>query len=189
MIVDIITNEQLLTTYRFYGARHSVVGVGNKVNFELEQNVNFLPRLRDLMHLGADWILDRNKLYIWHQYIALFYPHLKDATNLDPFYFELLEQGYKKFSKQNPKRVVIESYIKLLEYEGRLHLEKECYICHQPIQEYTALMRAFLPAHKDCIYAAELETAKIYEMLATQKTIALNDQEIEYLYSIVLKGF
>jgi len=189
MIVDILTQNQLLTTYRFYGARHSVIGIGNKINFEIEENAAFLPRLRDLMHIGASWILERNKLYIWQQYATLFYAHLKETTQLDDFYFELLNQSYDKFSKQNPKRVVIESYIKMLEYEGRLFKDKKCYICGEKIGKKVALMRAFLPAHKECIYASTLQSAKIYGLLQSAKTIDLDDDEVEYLYEIVLKGF
>lgn len=189
MIVDLVTQDQLVTAYRFYGARHSVVGLGNMVNFELEQNTTFMPRLRDLMHLGFDWLLDRQKLYIWQQFIKLFYPHLKDATHLDDFYYELLYQSAKKFSKQNPKRVVVESYIKLLDYEGRLHLEKSCYLCHEAIGESMSLIRAFLPVHKECVFGSELQHDRVYEMLQSGKTINLNDDEVEYLYGVVLKGF
>jgi len=159
------------------------------VNFKLEQNGSYLPRLRDLMHIGFDWQLDRQRLYIWQQYIKLFYPHLKDTTYLGSFYYELLHEGAKKFSKQNPKRVVIESYIKLLRYEGRLHLERSCYICHQPIGELMSLIRAFLPVHKGCAFGSELQSDKVYEMLQSGKTIRLDDDEVEYLYEIVLKGF
>lgn len=140
------------------------------------------------MHLGYDWLLDRHKLYLWQQFTNLFYPHLKDTTTLEPFYYELLATAAKRFSKQNPKRVIIESYIKLLEYEGRLHLEKRCYICLQELGDNIALMRGFLPAHKECIFASDLNAQKVFTLLKTKKSIDLEEDEVDYLFSIVQKG-
>ncbi len=177
-----------MTTYRFYGARHSIVGLGNMVNFEIEQNEPFLPRLRDLMHRGFDWLLERDRVQVWHSFCALFYPHLKDTTHLESFYYDLLYDAAKRFSRQNPKRVVLESYVKLLAYEGRLHLEKSCYICHGPIGGQLALMRAFIPAHEECIFGSAFESEKLYDFLQSGASIELDELEVEHLYDIVLKG-
>ena len=35
LIVSILTENELLTTYRFYGARHSNINIGYKIDFEL----------------------------------------------------------------------------------------------------------------------------------------------------------
>lgn len=189
MIVDVLTKQQLLTLYRFYGARHSVVSLGNKINFEIEQNAGFMPRMKDLMHLGYDWLLDRNRLYIWQQFTKQFYSHLKETTNLDSFYFDLLEQSATSFSKQNPKRVVLQNYLKLLEYEGRLHLDTRCYICGQPLHQKISLMQAFLPAHPECVFGNSYDSLQIRQLMQSMKSLHLSDREVESLYEIVIKGF
>ena len=177
-----------MTTYRFYGARHSIVGLGNKINFDIETSAHFLPRLKDLMHLGFDWLVDRRRVYVWQQFVGLFYPHLKDTTYLEPFYFDLLQDCAGRLSLQNPKRVVVEAYMRLLEYEGRLHLNDDCYICHQQLGEHVTLMRSFIPAHKECVYASEFEKARIFGLFESKRSLAFDDNEIEYLYNLVLKG-
>lgn len=39
LIVSILTENHVYTTYRFYGARHSNINVGYKIDFELESNL------------------------------------------------------------------------------------------------------------------------------------------------------
>lgn len=188
MIVSILTSTELLTTYRFYGARHPIVGLGNMVNFDIEKNAHFLPRLKDLMHLGFDWLMDRRRVYVWQQFVALFYAHLKDTSYLEPFYFDLLRDAAGRISLQNPKRVVVESYMRLLEHEGRLHLNNDCYICHQPLGDEVTLMRSFIPTHKECVYASEFDKKAVFTLFQSKRTLHLRDHDIQYLYNLVLKG-
>jgi len=189
-IAIVLSPKDIRTYYRFFGARHSILQVGNLIDFEIEgDDSRFLPRLRSLSHLGFPWIFDKNKLLLWHNFIKKFEPHLKDTQELDSFYYDLLLSAAKKWDKQNPKRIVCESYIKLLAFEGRLYPEENCYICEQRIEEEIGLMQAFKPAHPTCIYSPSLPTKKIFDFFKHKKTIELDDFEIDYIYDIVMKGF
>lgn len=185
-----MTATEVRTYYRFFGARHSILHLGNLVDFEVEgEDGRFMPRLRSLSHMGFSWLYDNNKLLIWHNFIKKFEPHLRDTENLEPFYYELLLDAAKKWDKQNPKRIVCEAYIKLLEYEGRLYPEEKCFICEQRIEEDIALMQAFKPAHPSCIYAPALPTKKVFDFFVSKKTVFFEDYEVEYLFDVVMKGF
>ena len=110
MVVSIIAEESLQTLYRFYGARHSPINMGFKIDFETEHSLkSSIPRMRDVVHLGFSWIGEYERLRLWQQFIALFYPHLKDSESIGSFYFELLNDASVRWKEQNPKRVAIES--------------------------------------------------------------------------------
>ena len=188
-IATVLTTTEVKTYYRFFGARHSILQLGNLVDFEIEgEDGRFMPKLRSLSHMGFPWLFDKNKLLMWHNFIKKFEPHLRDAEELDSFYYDLLLDAAKKWDKQNPKRIVCESYITLLEYEGRLYPEENCFICEQRIEEEIALMQAFRPAHPTCIYAPALPTKKILDFFQNKKTVFFEDDEVEYLYNVVMKG-
>ncbi len=188
-IALVLSSKDVRTYYRFFGARHSILQFGNLIDFEVEgEGSSFLPRLRSLSHLGFPWLFDKNKLLLWHNFIRLFEPHLKDAEEIDSFYYDLLLNAAKKWDKQNPKRIVCESYIELLDYEGRLHDKENCYICENPIEAQMALMQAFIPAHPECLYSSSLPKEKILAFFKSKKTIHLEDYEVEYLFDIVMKG-
>jgi hypothetical protein len=188
-IAVVLTDKDIRTYYRFFGARHSILQLGNLVDFEVEgEGSSFLPRLRSLSQMGFPWIYDKNKLLLWHNFIKKFEPHLKDTEELDSFYYDLLLNAAKKWDKQNPKRIVCESYITLLAYEGRLYPEENCFICEQRIDEDIALMQAFKPAHPSCIYSPSLPTKKILDFFMSKNTVFLEDTEIEILFEVVMKG-
>jgi hypothetical protein len=188
-IALVLSPESIRSYYRFFGARHSILQLGNLIDFEVEgEDGRFMPRLRSLSHIGFPWLFDKNRLLIWHNFLKKFEPHLKDAEEIDAFYFDLLLNAARKWHRQNPKRIVCESYIELLEYEGRLYPEENCFICEQRIEEEIALMQAFKPAHPGCIYSPALPTKKILDFFASKKTVFLEDHEVDYLYEIVLKG-
>jgi recombinational DNA repair protein (RecF pathway) len=126
---------------------------------------------------------------LWHNFIQKFEPHLKDADEIEPFYFDLLLDATRRWEKQNPKRITCESYLKLLDFEGRLYPDKHCYICEQPIEEEVALMQAFKPAHPACIYSPALPTKKVLDLFATRKSTFMEDHEVDLLYSVIMKGF
>ena len=187
-IVDVLSESALVRAYRFYGARHSNIIQGYKIDFELSQNPNFLPRLSGVMHLGYAWLTSREKLLFWQQFMRLLYTHLKDAEHLDKFYYELLTEAAARFSKQNPRRIIVESYVKILEFEGRLHSEPYCFLCDEEILENIALCRSFLPAHESCAQRAGFAQDEILEFLQSKKTLNLNDETVERLYDITLEG-
>jgi hypothetical protein len=189
LIVTILSEEHLYTTYRFYGARHSIINIGYKIDFELETNLKSnISRLKDVLQLNFLWTLDKEKLYCWQRFIKLFYPHLKDIEKIDNFYLVLLDEISHKMIKQHPKRVIIESYIKLCKYEGRLHQEYECLLCEQIITDDISLVRSFLPTHSKCSYSKNFEINKIKELFEENSLINFNDEEVEYLWNILLQG-
>jgi recombinational DNA repair protein (RecF pathway) len=191
LIVSILTEEKLKTTYRFYGARHSTINLGYLIDFETDSSVKSnMPQLRNVMHLAYAWNANRDRFYFWQQLAKLFYAHLKDIGNIEKFYFELLIFCAKKWHKQNPKRVVVEAYLNLLSHEGRLHSLSECFLCEEKIEMGDiALARAFLPAHTECVRNKGLSYEKIEELFRTKQTISLDDDDVEYLYKIVCEGF
>jgi len=189
LIVSILTENHIYTTYRFYGARHSNINVGYKIDFELESNLkSSIPRLKDVIQLGFQWILDTQKLYCWQRYIKLFYPHLKDVETLDDFYFNHLDKLVHKMIKQSPKRAICKSYLKLLQFEGRLHTDFNCFLCEQDIKDDISLVRSFMPVHANCTYSRSFEFKKIEDLFLNKNLIALEDEEIEYLWNILLQG-
>ncbi len=189
LIVTILTENNLYTTYRFYGARHSIIHVGFKIDFEIETNLkSTIPRLKDVIQIGYPWILNPRKLYCWQRFIKLFYPHLKDVEEIDEFYFELLDTLAHKMVKQNSKRAIVESYVLLCEYEGRLHTEYECLLCEEKITENISLVRSFLPTHAKCSYSKSFSIEKVKKLFEEKSTLLFNDEEIEYIWNILLQG-
>jgi len=190
VIVTVLTNESARDYWRFFGARHSILQIGNLVDFELsESNGNFMPNMRSLSHISFPWIFSNNHLLIWQNFIKLFEPHLKDTIEVESFYFNLLLKVAKKWDKQNPKRLAVESYMELLNYEGRLYDNGFCYVCEEILDEKVGLMRAFLPTHPHCIYGQPFHKKEIFELYNSHSTIHIDDQTVEKLYNILLKGF
>ncbi len=191
LIVTILTATALKKLYRFYGARHSIVHLGHKVDFEEQiESVNFLPRLRNVTHLGFKFLYDLEKLKIWHQFLKLLNLHLQGVESIDAFYFELLDEMASRFEKQNPKRACAEYYIKLLHHEGRIHSLDRCYFCNEDLdREEIALSRAFLPSHQRCSYSKIFHHKKIENFFTKKSTLFVDDVEIDMLWDIVLEGF
>ena len=189
LIVTILTQNGLETLYRFYGARHSSINIGFLIDFEKEFSIkSSICRLRDVIHLGFRWIHDIKLLLLWQDFIKLFYKHLKDIDTLDNFYFDLLMDASKIWDKQNPKRVAIECYVKLLEYEGRLHTQMICFLCNEKIEKNISLVRAFLPTHKKCTHTLEINKKALMYLYETKSTLLLQDYEIERMWIILLEG-
>ncbi len=190
VIVTILSQKNLYTLYRFYGARHGQINLGFKIDFETEASVkSSISRLRDVIQLGFPWITERSRLFVWQQFCALFHKHLFESDELDPFYFELLEDAAAIWHKQNPKRIAIESYIRLLAFEGRLHQEMRCFFCEEPITDDVTLIRAFLPAHARCTHAIALNYDAVIELFQSGSSLFLDDKEIERVWHILLEGF
>ncbi|MSN96650.1 recombination protein RecO [Campylobacter sp. FMV-PI01] len=189
LIVEILTSKKLVKSYRFYGARHSKITLGYKLDFELILS-NFIPRLTNTMHLGFKWLFDREKLFLWQQFIRLFHNHLKGLEDVDEIYYRILDDCAKKLDKQSPKRLFIEAYTQILYFEGRLSDRFICFACDEFIEdEEITLIRGFLLAHQSCLKRAKFKKNKIKELLETKQTINLNDDEIDQIYQILLDGF
>ena len=189
LVVSIITQQNLDTLYRFYGARHGMINLGFKIDFESESSLkSSIGRLRDVIHLGFPWITDYNRLRLWQQFIALFYPHLNQSENTGSFYFDLLDHAAHQWHKQNPKRIAIESYVKLLDHEGRLHSELTCFFCDQPIENDISLIRAFLPSHPNCSHTLSINQEGLEELFRNHSSLFLSDKEIDRLWYVLLEG-
>ncbi len=190
LIVTILSQNRKYTTYRFYGARHSTINLGYKIDFELQHSYKSnIAQLRNILHLGVKWNIDRDKMYLWQQFIKLFFKHLRDIEEIDQFYFDLLEKSYSLWDKQSSKRVAVEAYVELLSHEGRLHKNFICFECEKKITEEVSLLRAFLPAHKECIYTHAFKTLHVEELFNNQSTLFFGDDDIEKLWQIVCEGF
>lgn len=189
MIAVILSRGSIKSYYRFYGARHSILQLGYLVDFEVEgEGKGFMPRLRSLSQTNFKWLRDQNRLILWHNFIKLFEPHLRDAEDLGNFYYDLLLQAAMRWDRQNPKRIIIESYASLLKQEGRLHPIQTCYICETKLQDSVAFMSSFKPAHPECISSLSLDFEATKEFLDSGKSIALDDESVEQICSVVLKG-
>ncbi len=188
-IVSLLTAEKIKTLYRFYGARHPIVTTGYKIDFEIEQDsIQFMPKLRNITHLGYPWLSDLERMRVWQNFVVLLYRHLKDVDLPGPFYFDMLERYASIWHLQNPKRAAVEAYLELLKSEGRLHLPESCFACGKELEERCCLIRAFLPAHPQCVIAQKFETEKIEEMFETLSTIGLENEEVESLWLTLCEG-
>ena len=190
MIVYVLTPRKLKILYRFYGARHSTIQTGYKIDFEAVSSAKAkLPLLRGVSHLGYEWLYDHNKTYLWQNYIKLFYNHLKGVEDLDSFYYRLLESNSYRWEKQSPKRIIVESYVKILEYEGRLHKDYRCFVCEGKIRGEVSLVRGFLTAHQECVIGKNFDKWRLKELFDNKSTLYFSDDEVDMLYDIVCEGF
>lgn len=190
LIVTILTENSIQSAYRFYGARHSTINLGYKIDAELITNAkSSMPQLRNILHLAQSWQAKNEKMFFWQQFVTLFYDHLKGIEEIDSFYFELLDEVSQKMEKQNPKRLAIEAYMRLLEHEGRLHQEDTCFLCETKIKGDIALARGFLFAHPECIHTKGIKPNLLHETLENKSTLLLEDEDMETLYAVVVEGF
>lgn len=190
LILSILTQERLETLYRFYGARHSTINLGYKIDFEIEHSLkSSIGRLYDVVHLGFPWLLERHRTRLWQQFITLFYAHLKDAEETGGFYFSLLEQCAEHWGKQNPKRIAAEAYARLLHHEGRLPDTRTCFFCEQPVlDDQISVIRAFQYAHTACAHRTGVTKASADELLQHFSALFLSDTEVDTIWLTLLEG-
>ena len=190
LLVRVLTKNEVLTLYRFYGARHSYINVGYLIDFVVEESPKTtIKRLRNVTQLPFSFLFDLGKMLHYKTFISLLERHLSDVTKIDCFYYDLLTEIKDSLEKRDSKRLLVESYVKLLEKEGRLHQEMVCFLCERKINEKVALARAFLPAHEKCIYENGFEKEKIADLFENKKTLLFSDREIEKLWKIMNLGF
>ncbi len=186
LVVTILTKNKILRLYRFYGARHSVINTGFLIDFEVEVTEIYINRLRNVMQIGFNFIMDIEKMLIWQNFIKIFYKHFIDIEEVDEFYFNMLMDIIENFNR-NPKRILIENYIKLLKFEGRLS-EFECLLCERKIKNKVNLVQGYLCICENCIQKKGFDIKKIQTLFNEEKTILLNDNEIDKLYQILCLG-
>lgn len=189
LIVTIISKDSLQTLYRFYGARHGTINIGFKIDYEIEESSkSTIHRLKDVIHIGFKWINDYTKLKLWQDFLSLFHKHLKDAEDIGDFYYNLIENASKEWNKQNPKRVAVESYVKILAHEGRLHRERICFLCATKIEGDVSLIRAFLPTHYNCTHTLAINKDALEELFENKSSLFLSDKEVDRLWLVLLEG-
>ncbi|HHD80915.1 MAG TPA: recombination protein RecO, partial [Campylobacterales bacterium] len=72
IIVTVLSNCEVRSYYRFYGARHSILQLGNLIDFEVQESKNgFMPQIRKISHISFTWISSTNHLSIWQNFIKL----------------------------------------------------------------------------------------------------------------------
>lgn len=190
LILRVLTPLKILDLYRFYGVRHSILSLGKKIDFDIEKNALFLPKLRNVLELGYSWEREYSRVYVWQFFISLLANHLKEIEEIEPFYFDLLEKGARKNKRQNPMRVVLEMGANLIAYEGRnarVH-HNQCFVCDEELGDEISLGRAFLFAHPFCIGGYVFNKGKILEFLDLGLSVNLGDDEIEMLWKIFSLG-
>ncbi|NPA10783.1 MAG: recombination protein RecO [Epsilonproteobacteria bacterium] len=189
LIVKILTPNEVMSLYRFYGARHSYINVGYHIDFVVEESVKAtIKRLRNVVQIPYDFLFERDKLIDFKNFVGLLDRHLVDVTKVDSFYYDMLEEISKKINKRDSKRLLIESYVKLLEKEGRLYKDEKCFLCERHIEDKIALSRAYLPAHPKCVMDEGFEKDKIRLLFEEKKSLLLSDEEIEKLWRILDLG-
>jgi hypothetical protein len=164
--------------------------VGYHIDFVVEESPKTtIKRLRNVVQLPFSFMFDLQKMLDFKVFTALLNRHLTDVSKIDPFYYNLMLEITEKMNERESKRLLIESYVKLLEKEGRLHKEKICFLCEGEIEGKTALARAFLPAHEKCVMSGGFEREKIELLFNEKKSLLFDDEEIQKLWKIINLGF
>jgi recombinational DNA repair protein (RecF pathway) len=189
IIVTVLCPDRMVDLYRFYGARHSVLSLGYKIDFVIENNQTFIPRIRQIAHLSFDWLFEIEKVSVWQSFMQLLFKHLRGTETIDEFYFDLLENAAKKIAVQNAKRTIIEACVELLEYEGRLHSDLHCLVCEKPIEDdQIALTKAFFPSHIGCSHQQSFAKPALLRLFSTKESLIFNDFDIARLWQIAEEG-
>lgn len=190
LLLKILTPTKILELYRFYGMRHSIIDLGRKIDFDIQSNGFFIPKIRNILQLSYPWEREYERVYVWKTFITMLNTHLKEVDEIEEFYFDLLDWGAHILSKQHPMRVVIEMSIKLLLYEGRntRQHENKCFICDGVLEDKIALGRSFLFAHPQCISTPTFSKEKITTLLQNASCVHLDDEEIEKIWNVFIQG-
>jgi recombinational DNA repair protein (RecF pathway) len=185
----VLSRHKVGRYYRFYGARHSILQLGHLIDFETEEDGMHLPRMRSLSHFSFPWLFDLSRLMLWQNLMQQLEKHLRDTEEIDTFYFDTLLETARKWHRQNPKRLGIEWYVRMLAYEGRLFDTPYCYICEKPLHEHVSLMAGLKPAHPECIYAPSIPKKSLMRFFKTAKSTWLSDEEVSLIYQRMAAAF
>ena len=189
LIVRILTRDEVISLYRFYGARHSYINVGYLIDFHIEESAKTtIKRLRHVTQIPFKFLFDMNKTLYFKEYIRLLNKHFTDVSKVDSFYYDSLLKLCENLHERDVKRAIIEHYVTLLEKEGRLHNDFVCFLCERKVEEKIALARSYLPAHEKCIMSSGFEREKLEVLFNEKKSILFSDEEIERLWRILELG-
>lgn len=187
LLVKVLTPNHLYTLYRFYGLRHSIIHLGNKIDFTIQQDIREIAKLREPIHLSFPWERESSIRYYWQQYLKLLNQHLKDIIVLDSFYFNHLEEGAKRLQKEDSKRAILNLYAKLLTFEGRNNTLQSCLICQKPLKDEIVLGRSMVCGHKTCMQGESFKQQSLLHWLNNQGEF-LEELEIEKLWNLLMLG-
>lgn len=187
LLVRVLTPTHIHMLYRFYGRRHSIIHLGNKIDFVIQNDIHEIKKLREPMHLAFSWERDTQKRYYWQQYLKLLNTHLQDISLLDTFYYEHLELGAKWLLKESPKRCILNLYARLLSFEGRNNSLQNCLICGKPIVGDRVLGRGIVCGHQECMQGEVFAQYPIEQWLDFNGEF-LNDEEVDRLFNLLQKG-
>jgi hypothetical protein len=189
LIVRILTKNEVVSLYRFYGARHSYINVGYLIDFFVEESAkSTIKRLRHVTQIPFNFLFDMQKTLFFKEYIRLLHKHFIDVSRVDEFYYNSLYKLCEHLDKRDVKRAIIEHYVLLLQKEGRLHNDFICFLCEKKIEKKVTLARSFLPAHEKCTMADGFEEEKIKLLFNEKKSLLFSDEEIERLWRILELG-
>ena len=190
LVVKIITSSRILTLYRFYGLRHSIINIGRKIDFDVDYSGVFIPRLRNIVQITMPWENDYNRLYHWQQFMNLLNKHLHDIDEISSFYFDILDVHSLLLEKQSPQRVLIEMYSHILEFEGRKRINEKCYLCDENLDSNIAIIRGFIGVHLKCSRDANasIEKETFFKFLKSKKSTFMNDENVNYLLHVLFLG-
>ena len=186
LIVKVLTSDSLKVLYRFYGARHSAILIGHKIDFEEEINGSFLPRMRDVMHINFLWIYNKEKLFAWQKFIKILYIHLKDVSNIPQFYFDLLDSINNNISHQCYKRAIIEHFISMRQFEGLMSNECICASCHKQIDNILTINKELTPYHSECSAGfVSFHASEVQSLFEVGNSFSISDDNINKIYSFI----
>lgn len=187
LLVFILDDKELVKCYRFYGVRHSHLLVGNLIDYELSVQPLFLPKLHSTMQLLLPWQNDYAIYKVWQDFCVLLYEHLKENTECGEFYYDLCHQIITRLSTQDYKRVFLDAYAKMLDYEGRLNYSDFCYECGVSLDDNFVLAEGFLMHCKACKKSFLINKSKMKLYLENHNSSIFEDNEIDKLYEVFSK--
>lgn len=186
LIVFILDNNELVKCYRFYGVRHSHLIIGNMIDYELNVEPLFLPKLHSTMQLALP-LKSVEIIKAWQDFCFLLYEHLKDNQECGEFYYNLCLRILKRLEVQDYKRVFLDAYSLMIEYEGRLNFSQNCVECGKELNDYFLLGEGFLMYCNSCKNSVKINKLKMKDYLKHKNSSIFEDDEIDLLYKVFSK--
>jgi hypothetical protein len=193
-IVSILTEKELVTLYRFYGARHPHIAVGGFIDFTIEPSPKFrLGRLRNVVEIPTPQLWKVENYQPWERFCGQLYRHLSGVTLLPPFYYRLMEKGVERMGVERAERVLINLYWQISQFEGRLPSTPICPICHSPCTPTLSKLgvgEGLTLYHPKCApLLPRFDSFKLLDLVETGKTLLFSDREVVQLFETILRYF
>lgn len=117
----------------------------------------------------------------------LLYEHLKDNQECGSFYYDLCLRIINRLKTQHYKRVFLDAYALMIEYEGRLCFSENCVECGKELGGFFALGEGFLMHCKNCKNSVSINKNKMKDYLKNKNSSIFEDNEIDLLYQVFSK--